>query len=113
MLLILVLLKLLNLGSALDNETALKRKLYPAPPFGLENGKVSFGIEETGRYGGVGLQTGNSITVDCVNSNEVVGDVVAKHGYIDVLKVDIETLEHAPYACASGAYRSVVGRSQI
>ena len=62
---------------------------------GLENGKVSFGIEETGRYGGVGLQTGNSITVDCVDSNEVVRDIVSKHGRIDVLKVDVETLEHA------------------
>ena len=62
---------------------------------GLENGKVSFGIEETGHYGGVGLQTGNSITVDCVDSNEVVRDIVSKHGRIDVLKVDVETLEHA------------------
>ena len=62
---------------------------------GLENGKVSFGIEETGRYGAVGLQTGNSITVDCVDSNDVVGDIISKHGRIDVLKVDVETLEHA------------------
>jgi FkbM family methyltransferase len=62
---------------------------------GLENGKVSFGIEETGRYGGVGLPSGNSITVDCVDSNEVVRDIVSKHGRIDVLKIDIETLEHA------------------
>jgi FkbM family methyltransferase len=62
---------------------------------GLENGKVNFGIEETGRYGGVGLPTRDSITVDCVDSNEVVGDIIAKRGHIDVLKVDIETLEHA------------------
>jgi FkbM family methyltransferase len=62
---------------------------------GLENGKVSFGVEETGRYGGVGLQTGNFITVDCVDSNEVVSDIVSRHGRIDVLKIDVETLEHA------------------
>lgn len=60
---------------------------------GLANGAVSFGWEETGRYGGVGKETGCSVEVDCVDSNDALAGVIARHGRIDVLKVDIETLE--------------------
>jgi FkbM family methyltransferase len=60
---------------------------------GPEEGEVQFGWEDTGRYGGVGVATGNTITVPCVKSRKVLEDVVAKHGRIDVLKADIEGLE--------------------
>jgi FkbM family methyltransferase len=60
---------------------------------GLSNDDVTFGWEDSGRYGGVGRETGNYITVPCVDSNTVLRDVVEKHGRIDVLKIDIETLE--------------------
>lgn len=62
---------------------------------GPEDGEVQFGWEETGRYGGVNATFGNSLTVMCRNSKQVLQDVVAKHGRIDILKVDIETLEEA------------------
>jgi len=62
---------------------------------GPEDGEVQFGWEETGRYGGVNATFGNTLTVMCRNSKKVLQDVVAKHGHIDVLKVDIETLEEA------------------
>jgi FkbM family methyltransferase len=48
---------------------------------GLENGLVQFGWEPTGRYGGVG--------------REVLAAIIAKHGRINTLKIDIETLEAA------------------
>lgn len=62
---------------------------------GPEDGEVQFGWEETGRYGGVNAQFGNSLTVTCRNSKKVLQEVVDKHGHIDILKVDIETLEEA------------------
>jgi FkbM family methyltransferase len=60
---------------------------------GPQEGEVEFGWEETGRYGGVGAQTGNTITVPCRNSTKILEEVIGAHGRIDVLKVDIETLE--------------------
>jgi FkbM family methyltransferase len=62
---------------------------------GTSDGEVEFGWEPTGRYGGVGQPTGNYITVPCIDSNKILEDVIQKHGAIDVLKVDIETLEEA------------------
>jgi len=60
---------------------------------GLENGKVDFGWEPTGRYGGIGNKVGGWISVNCLDSNDVLRRVLDKHGKIDVLKIDIETLE--------------------
>ncbi len=62
---------------------------------GPTDGEVEFGYEETGRYGGVGAATGRKMTVKSRNSTSVLEEVVAKHGHIDVLKIDIEGLEDA------------------
>jgi FkbM family methyltransferase len=62
---------------------------------GPADGEVEFGWEETGRYGGVGAATGQTITVKSRNSTTVLEEVIARHGHIDVLKVDIEGLEDA------------------
>ena len=62
---------------------------------GTENGLVQFGCEPTGRYGGVGRDTGQWIEVPCADSNEVLAAIIAKHGRINTLKIDIETLESA------------------
>ena len=62
---------------------------------GPEEGEVSFGWEETGRYGGVNAEMANTLTVMCRNSTKVLEDVIAEHGTVDILKVDIETLEEA------------------
>lgn len=60
---------------------------------GLENGRVDFGWEPTGRYGGIGNEVGNWISVNCMDSNDVLRRILDEHGKIDVLKIDIETLE--------------------
>ncbi|MGU3500130.1 FkbM family methyltransferase [Mycobacterium sp. C31M] len=62
---------------------------------GAADGEVEFGFEETGRYGGVNAELGNSLTVTCVNSQQILRDVIEKHGQIDILKIDIEGLEAA------------------
>lgn len=61
---------------------------------GLEDGKLEFGWEPTGRYGGIGQKTGNYITVDVRNSNQILGRVGTDRGWIDILKIDVEGLEH-------------------
>lgn len=62
---------------------------------GTEEGEAQFGWEPTGRYGGVGLLTGNYINVQCRSTREILEDVVGRHGRINILKVDIETMEEA------------------
>ena len=60
---------------------------------GLENAAVDFGFEASGRYGGVGVQTGRSMRVACRDSNEVLDGILDTHDRIDVLKIDIEGME--------------------
>jgi FkbM family methyltransferase len=60
---------------------------------GLSDGESTFGFEETGRYGGIGLNTGSYLTVSCLNAARIVEELIDKHGVIDVLKIDIESLE--------------------
>lgn len=62
---------------------------------GPNEGEVSFGWEETGRYGGVNAPMADKMTVMCRNSTRILQEVIAEHGSIDILKVDIETLEEA------------------
>jgi FkbM family methyltransferase len=70
-----------------------KRYVLEEVAVGESNGNVEFGYEETGRYGGIGQKTGNYISVKCIDSNEPILDVLQRHGRIDILKIDIETLE--------------------
>ena len=65
---------------------------------GPAEGEVEFGWEESGRYGGVGVATGRTITVMSRNSAAVLEEVISRHGHIDMLKVEIEGLEDAVVA---------------
>ncbi len=56
-------------------------------------GTVAFGIEPTGRYGGVGVETGTTIEVPSVQADAAIAAVLDQVDRIDVLKVDIEGLE--------------------
>lgn len=60
---------------------------------GMQAGTVAFGVEPTGRYGGLGVDTGATIEVPCVNANDAIAQVLAQVDQIDILKVDIEGLE--------------------
>jgi FkbM family methyltransferase len=83
------------------NVTRLRRNLSPFDgrfavaeiAVGVENASVEFGVEPSGRYGGVGVPTGRSVSVACRDANEVLRQIFATHGRIDVLKIDIETME--------------------
>jgi FkbM family methyltransferase len=58
-------------------------------------GRVRFGVEDSGRYGGIGVATGEEIEVDCAGVNDVLAEVLAQTGHIDVLKLDTEGAELA------------------
>jgi FkbM family methyltransferase len=58
-----------------------------------EDGTFDFGIESTGRYGGIGIETGERIRVKSRDVNAVLDEIVAEEEVIDVLKVDTEGVE--------------------
>jgi len=62
---------------------------------GTKSGSVSFNIEPTGRYGGIGVATAQAITVACKHINEVLATIFDNETHIDLLKIDIEGLEIA------------------
>jgi len=83
------------------NVDRLKRNLQPFEgryalsevAVGEQDAQVEFGWEDSGRYGGVGQKTGKYVSVPCRDSNRILKEVIARHGKIDILKIDIETLE--------------------
>jgi len=58
-----------------------------------EAGQLAFGIEASGRYGGIGLQTGDIITVPCVHINDALRAAIDQLKHIDILKIDTEGVE--------------------
>ncbi len=56
-------------------------------------GSFRFGIESSGRYGGIGLETGEYIEVNCQPINDVLREILAEEGTIDILKIDTEGVE--------------------
>jgi FkbM family methyltransferase len=60
---------------------------------GPKAGVASFGREATGRYGGIGVETGESIDVEVAGINTVLETVLSRRPMIDVLKIDTEGLE--------------------
>ena len=54
---------------------------------------VEFGVEPTGRYGGIGVEMPERIEVACISINDVLERVLAREGRIDILKIDIEGAE--------------------
>lgn len=60
---------------------------------GVSRGIHSFGVERTGRYGGLGLNTGTVIDVQTIGIVDELSRILEIHGHIDVLKIDVESLE--------------------
>jgi FkbM family methyltransferase len=53
-------------------------------------GQLEFGVEDIGRYGGLGANTGQSITVTCRHINDVLAAILEKEERIDLVKIDTE-----------------------
>jgi FkbM family methyltransferase len=56
-------------------------------------GTVEFGIEPTGRYGGIALTTGKTVLVQCMHVNEAIDLALQSWPRIDILKIDTEGVE--------------------
>jgi FkbM family methyltransferase len=54
------------------------------------SGRPRFGVEPTGRYGGIGLQLEDSIEVECRDVNDVLAEILEREERIDILKLDTE-----------------------
>lgn len=57
------------------------------------DGMAEFGLEETGRYGGIGVAAPATIEVPCRSATRALGEVLAAEGEIDLLKLDVEGIE--------------------
>jgi FkbM family methyltransferase len=55
--------------------------------------RARFGVEPTGRYGGLTAETGDYIEVECLSINDILETILAKEGSINILKVDSEGVE--------------------
>jgi FkbM family methyltransferase len=58
-----------------------------------ETGNAQMGVESSGRYGGIGVKTESEITINTINVNSALSEILANHQFIDVLKIDIEGME--------------------
>lgn len=74
------------------------------------DGAVDFGWEPTGRYGGIGQPGLETITVQARDSNAVLGEIIERHGRIDLLKIDIEGLEYRLTARIPENFARNIGR---
>jgi FkbM family methyltransferase len=60
---------------------------------GETDGKVEFGWEPSGRYGGIGKRFDKKLEVECIDSNRALREIIERHGRIGLLKIDIESFE--------------------
>jgi FkbM family methyltransferase len=58
----------------------------------LTNGTANFGVDQTGRYGGIDRVFDESFSVECLDVRDVVDATLEHHGRIDILKIDVERL---------------------
>ena len=77
------------------------------------DGNVEFGCEPTGRYGGIGKKTLETIVVPAVDSNRALADILERHDRIDLLKIDIEELEYPITARITDEIAQRIGRIVI
>jgi FkbM family methyltransferase len=76
---------------------------------GDRDGIVSFGREDTGRYGGIGVATDDQLQVRCRHVNDVLGDVLERAERIDFVKIDTEGLENDTVAAIDRAILGAIG----
>lgn len=84
-----------------QNVDRLKRNLRDFPgrfqlsemAVDVKSGQSQFGVESTGRYGGLLKSFEKSIRVDCVEINTALSEAISTYGRIDLLKIDTEGTE--------------------
>ena len=56
-------------------------------------GELRFGVEASGRYGGIGLVLEDTIAVNCLHINDVIKNALLQSSQVDILKIDAEGVE--------------------
>jgi FkbM family methyltransferase len=69
-------------------------------------GEVEFGVEPTGRYGGIDVATGRTVRVRC----RAIAEILDEAGPVDVLKVDTEGAELRTVAAIRPDQLARIGR---
>jgi FkbM family methyltransferase len=83
-----------NIEAFLENTSGFRSRIeLGQTAVGAASGTVSFGVEPTGKFGGMKSKSDARIEVPCVSINEVMERVLSKHGQVDCLKVDVEGSE--------------------
>jgi FkbM family methyltransferase len=95
----------------LNNNLFNYQDRYGVEPLAVytEGGIKKFGIEKTGRLGGINRNLSESIEVNCVSINRVLEKILQKESYIDVLKIDIEGDELDVVKSIDKKYLSMIG----
>jgi FkbM family methyltransferase len=76
-----------NLRAYEDRYTLVEQAVADA------SGPVRFGVEASGRYGGIDVPTGQAIEVQCAHIDDVLRQALASFPHIDLLKIDTEGVE--------------------
>lgn len=72
-------------------------------------GRVRFGRDPTGRYGGLESDSPDEIEVDCLHIDEVLASVLDGEGGVDLLKIDTEGLENRTVAAIAPELLARIG----
>tara|TARA_B100001750_G_C15137553_1_gene412955 strand:- start:72 stop:632 length:561 start_codon:yes stop_codon:yes gene_type:complete len=100
-----------NIKKLLENLSNYKNRYYLfKKAVSHKKGILDFGIEETGRYGGIGLNQKQIIKVDSLKINDVLSDIFKREKTIDILKIDIEGLEEETIKSISPEYLNKIKR---
>jgi FkbM family methyltransferase len=83
-----------------------ERYVLDVAAVGPRAGRMQFGREPTGRYGGLGLDFPDHIDVDVRDANAALASILEREGRIDLLKIDIEGQERPVLEALSPAVLS-------
>jgi FkbM family methyltransferase len=59
-----------------------------------KTGNAEFGIEPTGKFGGMCTRSDSYIDVKTVAINDILETIISKHGKVDCIKIDVEGSEY-------------------
>lgn len=74
---------------------------------------VEFTQLTSSRLGGVGVNGGNKITVAAQNINDIIQDTITELGKVDILKIDIESLEDKVLSAIETKYLMNIDRIYV
>jgi FkbM family methyltransferase len=99
-----------NVGRLLENLAGYEdRFVLSEAAVGDRAGRLSFGRESSGRYGGLDSDLDDQIQVECLHIDDVLRTVLDEAGRIDMLKIDTEGLETRTVQAADPALLAQVG----